>query len=149
MDYNNHTTYNSKIHYEANQPKLQWLLILIPVAGIFALYTIFRLRNKKRRRKQLQEETTDVIPARMSNIIPYSNTNNCSTISLVRLPQSGDVYINVQNQTEERTVYQAGPNRRDSSQVAVPPPTYSVCSPPRYEEVVDLTTKVNTTSIPA
>lgn len=159
MDFSNHTTYNSNIHYEANKPKLQWLLILIPVAAIFALYTAYRIRNKRKRRKQLLEEASAAFPASgasmrrntLASIDPH-NTNS-SNISLVRLPQSGDVYVSVQAAAaEERTIHQqqagstGSSSRRESTSpvvvvITAPPPTYSVCSPPKYEDVVHLRTK--------
>lgn len=157
MDNSNHTTYNSNIHYEANQPKLQWLLILIPVTAIFALYTAYRVRNKRRKRKQLLEEASTAFHASSmrrntlasidlhSGILSPQQINNASNISLVRLPQSGDVYVSVHTAAEERRVHQAGSTiRRESTSPAVitaPPPTYSVCSPPKYEDVVHLRTK--------
>ncbi len=158
MNNNNYTTHSEidsvNIQHEANQPKLQWLLMLIPVAGVFAMYTFYRVRYKKRmRRKQQILEGTTVTPATMGSIIPVvppsifslnnrSQINNCSDISLVRLPHSDGLYISVNSTTNERG--RRG-SRRESTRLSAPPPVYSISSPPVYEEVVDLRTNNNIT----
>lgn len=142
---------NINIHHEANQPKLQWLLILIPIIGVFAMYTFYHVRYKRRKRKQLlDEEEASIIPATMTNVIPLvppsilsSQANNCSEISLVRLPNSEGLYVSVNNTMDQRGRRES--RREESTRLSAPPPVYSISSPPVYEEVVDLRTNINTT----
>jgi hypothetical protein len=83
-------------HYEKNQPKLQWLIIFIPVIGAFVLYTFLHIHNKRRKTKQrpVDEETVTIPSVVMANIIPapnpifdYSNRTNETRIYDIRTGQ--------------------------------------------------------------
>ncbi|KAG2233471.1 hypothetical protein BDF21DRAFT_464923 [Thamnidium elegans] len=125
---------DNDIHYEANRPKLQWLIILIPIVGAFAIYTFVRIRNKAKAQQQLDEEEM-FTPLRISNIIPapspifhrqmYDVRSN-ERAPLIQLSNIGSTIF------WHRLQPSNGP--RDST----PPPVYSVSSPPKYDEVIAL-----------
>lgn len=87
---NNNTVFNLEQddipHYEKNQPKLQWLIILIPVMVAFVFYTFLRIRNKRRKARQrlVDEEALTIPSVVMADVIPapapifHHNGSSCT-----------------------------------------------------------------------
>lgn len=127
---------DNNIHYEANRPKLQWLIILIPVVGAFAIYTFIRIRNRARTHQQQSDEEEMVAPLRISNIIPAPSPIFHRQMYDVRSNERAP-FIRLSNGGGTTTFWHRLQPFNDPRN-STPPPVYSVSSPPKYDEVIAL-----------
>ncbi|KAI9362289.1 hypothetical protein BD770DRAFT_425361 [Pilaira anomala] len=138
------TFIDNDTHYEANRPKLQWLIILIPVIGAFFIYTFIRIKNKARALRQLDAEEEE------NTIVPLAVTDTISAPSPIYRRQMFDMRSNERRRTipeplirlsnvGNTVIWQRLQNTTtDPRRTPTPPPVYSVSSPPKYDEVIAL-----------
>ncbi|GAA5795197.1 hypothetical protein HPULCUR_000551 [Helicostylum pulchrum] len=134
---------DNDIHYEANRPKLQWLIILIPVVGAFAIYTFIRIRNRARAQQHLDDEEEMVTPLRLSNIIPAPSPIFHRQMYDVRSNERAPL-IRLSNSGSTTTFWHRLQPPSNDPRNSTPPPVYSVSSPPKYDEVIALENESHT-----
>ncbi|KAI8880527.1 hypothetical protein K501DRAFT_275499 [Backusella circina FSU 941] len=136
-------------HPQPIHSKLQWLIILIPVVGAFFLYSFMRIRNRRKRVRDVEraacppahlQPPTSLPPVyrqtnntRPSGLLIHFSSNNSSHSSFWRYLHSAS--SESLNQRQRRRREERRRRRRRLERTPTPPPMYSVSSPPAYDEI--------------
>ncbi|KAL7318417.1 hypothetical protein PS15m_001667 [Mucor circinelloides] len=128
----NTTLEQDDIAYENNSPKLQWLILLIPMLGAFIAYSLIRMHNKRRRAQQLLlDQALQRLPASNHYVIAVPSPAHPSSLSWQR-------FSAIEQDQRERRRQQRRTQRQQHD--APPPPAYSPSSTlPKYEDITEPT----------
>lgn len=120
------------IRYQDNSPKLQWLIVLIPVLSAFVAYSLFRIHNKRKKAQQLIiDQQSQQLPISNNHITMPSPTHQ-SSLFWQRFS------IIEQDQRERRR--RRRQRRHQQRQNDISPPAYSLSpSLPKYEDIIEPT----------